>query len=135
MEGSINERIIQLKNHLKLTDIEFCNKCGISTGTLQRIKTGNEVSSKTIDSITKLGASREWLINNKGEMLLPGQVQVTESRENVWRDALVSELKDEINFLRNALKLALGSKEANFPNDIIGAGLFQMEKFGNIVRA
>lgn len=114
MEATINERIAILKESLRLTDIEFCNTAKISTGTLHRIKNNSEVSAKVISSICEnIGVSREWLVKGTGEMTIstPSEAKAI---ENPWRDALVEQLTDEIQFLRNALKLALGSKEANF---------------------
>jgi transcriptional regulator with XRE-family HTH domain len=136
MESQVNERVIVLKTQLRLTDIEFCSRAGISTGTLHRIKNGTELSSKVIQLLTSsLNVNKEWLLHGTGEMFLPGQNTAAESQsDNVWKDEAYQSLKEEVKYLREMLRLAMSGTKS-FPSDIIGAGLLQMEKFGNIVRA
>lgn len=135
MENTVNQRILMLKEHLRLTDIEFCSVAKLSTGTLHRIKNNSEVSPKVITSIcSAFGVTREWLVSGIGEMQI-SLPRKSETIENPWKDALVQQLNDEIKFLRNALKLALGSKEANFLNGNVFSGVFAGAETGVSVRA
>lgn len=112
MQVSVNERIILLKNELKLTDIDFCNKSEISTGTLQRIKKGEPISSKIIFSISEgLNINREWILTGKGERDLPAKKNES---ANPWKDALIDEMKSEIEFLKQLLLNLSGKASANF---------------------
>ncbi len=145
MENTVNTRILMLKKHLKLTDIRFCDKAGFSTGTLFRIKKGEEISSKIIDQIVNnFGVEREWLLHGKGEFELHESVRVEESgNKSSWSarayDAMKSKndhLEQEVQYLREMLKTTISQiGHANFLNDIDYAGLFIKEKSVDIVRA
>ena len=114
MENNVNQRIIMLKKDLGLTDIEFCNKCSVSTGTLFRIKNGEPVSSKVITAISLgLNVNREWLLSETGKKF--NETPKAEAvNANPWKDALIAELKEEVNYYRDLLKIMASGKAANF---------------------
>jgi fructose-1-phosphate kinase PfkB-like protein len=136
MENTVNERIVEVQKELKMSNQAFCNRVKISTGTLQNIKTGENINSKTLESIiVSLNLNEEWVMNGTGEMFI-NRPSITSSNDNPWKDALVSELKEEVRYLRELLKMAMSSKQtANFNNGIALAGLFDNKKFSNTVRA
>lgn len=143
METTINNRVLEIKEYLKLTDIAFCTKAGFSTGTLFRIKKGEEISSKIIDTIVEnFGVSREWLLHGVGELELSEIVRVEEaSASENWKakafEAIRSKnehLEKEVLFLRQLLtSLTSNSGSVNFQNDFSNAALLH-EKCAKIVR-
>jgi transcriptional regulator with XRE-family HTH domain len=142
MENTVKERVINLRNSLNLSQTEFAGKIGLSQVAIWRIESGESIPRRsTLQAISSaFGIDKNWLINGVGEMILPGQNQELQATQNVWKDALVSQLKDENLTLKEQVKMMMQTivnltSQKSFPNDIIGAGLFQMEKFGNIVRA
>lgn len=105
MEITVNQRVLMLKEHLKLTDIDFCNHTRISTGTLHRIKNNSEVSAKVINAICDaFGVSREWLINGIGEMEI-NMKQSTPETSNPWKDEAYNNLKEENSFLKTQIQM------------------------------
>lgn len=145
MENTVNSRVLMLKKHLKLTDVNFCHKAGFSTGTLFRIRKDEAVSSKVIDQIVEnFGVDREWLLHGKGELKIDQSVRVSEDgSKQSWSarayEAMKSKndhLEQEVKYLREMLKQTISQMgAANFPNDIDPAGLFIKEKSVDIVRA
>lgn len=121
MENSVNTRVLMLKTELRLTDIQFCGRANISTFTLNKIKNNEEVTIKVINSIIQsLNVNKDWLLTGKGKMFnepLPGAASLlagAKSDFNPYKDALVAELKGQVVYLQEMLKLALGNKNANF---------------------
>lgn len=109
MEQSVNARVLMLKTQLGLTDIEFCGRSSISTGTFNKIKNEEEVSQRVLNSIIAgLNVNREWLLYGKGKMLKELQGSFDPARDTLYKD-----LKEEINFYRELLKQVAGGK-ANF---------------------
>jgi len=116
MKTSVNQRIVLLKNEMKLTDIDFCNRVEISTGTLQRIKKGEPISSKILTSISVgLNVNLDWINTGEGEKFLPEKSEKV-NQLNPWKDALISELKGEVEFLRKLLLNVTGTQVGNFLN-------------------
>lgn len=116
MENTVSERIKMLRTQLNLSQNEFANKVGASIMTVSRWETGHAIPKKNLYKINQtFGVSMQWLETGAGEMNISMHSE-TKTVDNPWRDALVEQLNDEIQFLRNALKLALGGKEANFLN-------------------
>lgn len=105
MLQTVNQRIIELKERLKLTDIDFCTRTKISTGTLHRIKNNSEVSPKVINSICDaFGTSREWIIDGIGEMSY--SITKNESNSaNPWKDEAYNNLKEENSFLKSQIQM------------------------------
>lgn len=102
METTVNERVVLIKKHLDLTDVEFCNRANISTGTLFRIKNGESISPKVLKSISE-GTQTElhWLKTGKGKMLIEKDAQTI---ANPWKDAFVVELKEKNTFLEKQVE-------------------------------
>ncbi len=133
MLKQVNQRVLVLKSEMRLTDIDFCNKCGLSIGTLHRIKNDVEISNKMIVSISQgLNVSKEWLLTGEGEMFL-SQVNEETLGMNPWKDALISELKGEVEFLRKLLLNVTGQSVANF-NDAFGLAATLLESSSESVR-
>lgn len=69
MEKTVNQRVMQLKKELGLTDVQFCGKAEISTFTLHKIKSGEEVTQKIVISIVEaFNVNKDWLLTGKGKM-------------------------------------------------------------------
>ena len=137
MEKTVNERVVTLRLALNLSQAEFASKTGLTQVGVWGIESdGANPRKTTLEKIAvAFGVNREWLLHGTGEMFLPGQNSAAESHsDNVWKDEAYQSLKEEVKYLREMLRLAMSGTKS-FPSDIIGAGLFQMEKFGNIVRA
>jgi transcriptional regulator with XRE-family HTH domain len=136
MENTVNERIKILRNKLDISQQDFATAIKTTTTTMSRIEAGQTTPRKsTIDAIVKkFSVSRDWLVEGIGEISF--QTVTEQTNDNPWKDALVSELKEEVRYLRELLKMAMSSKQtANFNNGIALAGLFENKKFSNTVRA
>lgn len=143
MENTVNERVLLIKKELNLTDQAFCIKTGISTGTLQNIKKGENVNSKTIQSIVlSLNLSEKWLFEGIGEKYNSNERPsiIHSSNDNPWKDALVSQLKDENSFLKDQLKMMremiqIIKPQANFHNGNVYSGFLAVAETNISVRA
>jgi transcriptional regulator with XRE-family HTH domain len=114
MEQTVNERILILKDHLRLDNQEFIAASKISNGTLWNIENGKNISSKTIKVIAEsLNVNLDWLKHGKGEMLAP-QKEIAVVDQNPWKDEAYKALKDEVSFLRSLVSQLTGGKSANF---------------------
>lgn len=131
MENAVNERIILLKNKLNLSDIEFCAKAEISTGTLQKIKSNGTISAKIINAISiAFNVSRIWLTDGTGEMFEP--VKEAFHGTNPWKDALIEEMKSEIEFLKQLLLNLSGKASANFNDAFDLASLLNQKSIESV---
>lgn len=127
MQNAVNKRIIQLKEDLDLTDIEFCGRASISTGTLHRIKNDEEVSKKILNSITNaFNVNKDWLLNGDGPKFndnpkdpAPG---APSPEEALWQNATFVSLQEQIKMLKQLVN-HLSKGELNFhePLDEPGA--------------
>lgn len=140
MENSVNERIKMLRNKLNVSQQDFATAIKTTTTTMSRIEAGQTNPRKsTLEAIIKkYGVSREWLIDGIGELTL--NVREQETNDNPWKDALVSQLKDENSFLKDQLKMMremiqIIKPQANFHNGIDLAGVFLERNPINTVRA
>ncbi len=135
MGNTVNTRVIMLKNELRLTDIDFCHRTQISTATLHRIKQGDNVTPKIINSIVSaLNVSREWLVNGTGTMFTPEPPPAIATRSITDKaiELLEEQLKkkdEQINTL-----LAVLSK-LNFPEPLIKTGVVRSLKHATGLKA
>ena len=121
MKTTVNERVGVLRNHFKLSFEEFAVKAGLTGSGIHRIE-GGEVSpqKKTIRSIANAyGASENWLLTGQGSML--EEIKEIEA-SNPWKEIALNELKEEVTYLREMLKMALQGKKS-FLNAVNKAGL------------
>lgn len=105
METSINSRVQLLKTELRLNTMDFCARAKISNGTFHNIKVGENVNQKTLNNIIEnLNVHPDWLIHGKGKMFLDASKEVAPINNDPWKDALVSQVKEENNRLVEQLK-------------------------------
>ncbi len=138
MENTPNQRVILLKKELKLTDIEFCVRCSISTGTLFRLKNEEEMSSKTITAIIKaFNVNKEWLMTGQGNMFNDSTEAIAIDAIDPWRDALVSQVKEENTRLQKELERVwqmvqhlTGGAKPNFLKPIAGSDPYEGQLLG-----
>lgn len=119
----MNDRIKALREHLGLSQPEFANRAKVSIGSIWNIENGEVTpSAKTLRAIeSAFNVNLEWIKTGKGEML-SDKIQLVENTSNVWKDALVSELKEEVSYLRKLLEMAVGNKSGNFRKALELAG-------------
>ena len=96
------------------TDVQFCGKSKISTFTLNKIKNNEEITAKIVNAVIEnLNVNKDWLLTGKGKMFnetpKAGLVDA-----NPYKDALVAELKSQVEYLKEMLKMALAGKNPNF---------------------
>ncbi len=104
-ETTVNERVILLKTESGLSNLDFCHRANISNGTLNNIQNGENVSPKTLQTISKsLRVRKEWLLSGRGEKMEP--LAVEEPSEDLWQDATYRSLQDQINTLKDEVKKA-----------------------------
>lgn len=134
MENNVNQRIIQIRTYLNLSQNDFAVKCGLTqTGIWGIESNGAKPRKATLEKIAQVfGVDREWLLNGVGEMRF-SEPQTVDS--NPWKDALVNQLKDENSFLKEQISMMremiqLLKPNANFLNGNDTAGLmFQTQSF------
>lgn len=140
MENSVNERIKMLRNKLNVSQQDFATAIKTTTTTMSRIEAGQTNPRKsTLEAIIKkYGVSSEWLIDGIGELTL--NVREQETNDNPWKDALVSQLKDENSFLKDQLKMMremiqIIKPQANFHNGNVYSGFLAVAETNISVRA
>lgn len=83
MGNPVNKRVLMLKTQLGLTDIEFCGRASISTGTLQKLKGSEQVTPRVLNSIiTAFNVNRDWLMTGKGDLFAIDTQQVDVDYKN-----------------------------------------------------
>lgn len=124
MEVTVNDRIKMLRSALNLSQNEFAQKLGSTIITVSRWETGHTIPKKNLYRINQVfGVSIEWLEHGIGDMqiITPQLTSIKELDLNPWKDALVSQLKDENTFLKDQIQmmremLQLLKPQANFLN-------------------
>lgn len=124
---TVNQRVILLKNSMHMSDIEFCRKADISTGTLHRIKKGEKVNEKMIIFLASaFDANPDWLLTGEGEMFYLGRKRMLPS--DLWQDATYKSLQDQIAQLKAMVNyLSEGKLFLTAPN---GTGSHESESLG-----
>jgi transcriptional regulator with XRE-family HTH domain len=124
MEITVNERVKLLRKKLGLSQEKFAQKINLSLPTITRIEKNGDVTPKTIAMIVeKFGISKEWLSEGIGEL----EINMPKKEDvsiNPYKDALVRELKEEVDFLRQLIKNITGTSQsvrANFNDDTVPA--------------
>ena len=97
----MNNRIKQIRNHLKLSQFGFGEKIGVTNAAISKIEVGeNNVSNQVISAICReFNVSAKWLETGEGEMF----VQL-EYRDQV-KKAVDSVLSTDDEFILGAFKL------------------------------
>lgn len=125
MKQSVNQRVKLLRNELNLSQAQFSAQSSLSGSIISKIETGEQfVTDRAIRSIsTSFNTNPEWLKTGKGEMFIEGKRPLPRMEQfipqgavvtNPWKDALVTELKEEVTYLRKLLEMAMGKGNPNF---------------------
>jgi len=70
--GSINERIKELIEILKIKKKDFAERIGATTGNISNWLNGKGISTASINRICKeFNVNPDWLINGEGKIFLP----------------------------------------------------------------
>jgi transcriptional regulator with XRE-family HTH domain len=124
MENNVNQRVKLLRKTLGISQEKFANELELSLISVNRMEKGSEVSLKTVKKIVeKFGISEKWLSEGIGELEVNLPIK-EEVYVNPYKDALVRELKEEVDFLRQLLKNITGTSQsvrANFNDDTVPA--------------
>lgn len=133
MESSVNERVKLLRSFLNITQNEFANKIDSTLVTISRIENGsNEPRKSTLLTICRVfNVNQDWLLNGKGEMMLPGsEDQSSKVEPTNWKEEAYLQLKNhnetlkqEVEWLKNLVSKMAGT--VNFPNGIDLVGILQ----------
>jgi transcriptional regulator with XRE-family HTH domain len=141
MKKNVKDRITELISETGLNKTEFAAKLNMSPVTIYKIENGeNNPSNKTLRTICNtFKVNYKWLTDGDGEMFIDGKLEIVDqsNASSPWKDALVLELKEEVKYLREMLKISLSSKKetgANFPNvfELAGAPLLKGTSSGTI---
>lgn len=118
METTINARILLLKSQSDLTNLDWCREAGISHGTLHNIQKGENVQQKTINTLCEsLNLNKTWLLTGEGPQYKETPKAVA-GGEITYRDAYIDDLKNQVNYLQEMLRMALGGKQKSFRNPL-----------------
>lgn len=126
MGSTSNDRVIALLKTLKIDEMEASRRIGKQASTFYRITNKvHEPTKTTLRIIAEgLGASYDWLLTGRGEML----VEKIEGKEmkisNPWREEAYKALKDEVAFYR---QLLLNGNFLN-PHNETGAIVIDLQK-------
>lgn len=112
---SVNQRIKELRDHLNLSQSDFAVQAMLSIGSVWNIENTNAAPSpRTLKAIIQaFNVNQEWLKTGKGEMFSPEKPAIQESVDP-WETALIKELKEEVQYYRELLKLMASGGKANF---------------------
>jgi len=100
---SINKRIHQLRKHLKISQVEFADKIGVTQPSLSDIENGKTVTidKRNIKLICgSFNVSEEWLVNGTGEMFDKSDLRLLELVSEKIDKLTESEKKLIIEFIR-----------------------------------
>lgn len=131
-----NERLREVRNALKVSQLKFAEISRLSLSTVQKIENQTmEVSEKNLQILKDtLNVNPDFVRTGKGEKFIEGMVpdisQTERSSENPYKDALVKELKDQVTYLQEMLRIALSGKPANFLKALNNAGFSQEDLLG-----
>src|SRR5690554_1994937 len=105
---TLSERVLELRELNKLTQQEFATRVGLTQVSIWKIESGEANPRKsTLKAICKaFNVSENWLINGIGEMDLIPKEKTPDF--DPWKDALVSQLKDENTFLKEQIRTMRG---------------------------
>lgn len=101
MNKEANKRIAQLRAATGLAAEQFCKRTpGCSYSALSKIETfQRSVSRKVAKAISdKWGVAEEWIMQGKGKLVIQERPDMLAA--NVYQDALVRELKDQNDDLK-----------------------------------
>jgi len=118
MKKTVNQRIRELRESLKMSQTEFALKINSSVSLIAKIDGGIEVKEKVILKIcSTFNVNGIWLLEGKGEMFINGTLEENirkikisniekgnQSIVNPFENALYRELKEENNILRTQLE-------------------------------
>ena len=116
---TINDRIKVLRTKLKLSQIDFGGRIGITESAVSNYENGRRsISEQVKTAITReYGVNKLWLESGEGSMFLPKPNGIIEEISAQY------ELKEtEIKILRNYLKLSAAQREdfISLVNKILG---------------
>lgn len=110
MKTTINERLRELREALRLNPTQFAVELGVSSSLIQKIETGEKpVSSKVVSAIlSKWSVSQVWLQDGKGEMTPEGKIEPIspESGNNAdqWQRDAFTEIRSKNQILEKEIE-------------------------------
>lgn len=112
----LGNRVRALRKSLGYTLEQFAEKISITGGGLSNIELSGKASEKIIRAICACFlVSEEWLVHGTGSAPQGVVVRADKPIDNPWENALVKELKEEVDFLRGVVKsLTANGTKANF---------------------
>lgn len=95
-----------------LNQEDFAKALGVSTSIVAKVESEAASADNLLSNISKkIGISIENILNGN----IPKEiVLLTDDKNNPWRDALVNELKEEVSYYRELLKIMASGKNPNF---------------------
>ena len=123
MKTTVNERLRFLREELNLTREQLAMISTVSSSAITKIESGHmEVSAQNERKLLAvLNPSANWWATGKGtDYFAIGTTEENKKRvealtfgnatANPWKDEAYTQLKEEVTYLRDMLKMALGSK-------------------------
>lgn len=106
------QRVKAVRQATGLNQEDFAKALGVSTSIVAKVESEAASADNLLSNISKkLGISIENILNGN----IPKEiVLLTDDKNNPWRDALVNELKEEVSYYRELLKIMASGKSANF---------------------
>lgn len=129
MENHVGQRVMQLRTALKMTQAEFAAAVGMHQVGVWKIEQGGTTPRRSTLTLIagKFNVPVEWLASGAGEMGEPffkaGTQQPPQQLiQNPWENAMVQELKDQVEFYKEIIRNLTGKQTANFLKAIGLAG-------------
>jgi transcriptional regulator with XRE-family HTH domain len=98
--GTIGSRLKEYREHLKLSQEEFADKCGVSQGNITQWETDTVKPARKLSLVIKAcpDLNIDWLMNGTGNMVLPGNYSSVSKEDEKLRTEngrLKQKIKDQ----------------------------------------
>lgn len=126
MKTTENQRVKLVRESLLLTQPQFAKCLDSSVSAIAKIEGGAvEVTPKFLNKISQtFNINPSWIKTGEGKSFMSGTLEENITRVNTllgsnhgtinpWENALVKELKEEVTYLRELLRMAVGGKSAS----------------------
>ncbi len=115
--NNISTRLKFLRKKSKLNQEELAEKSGLKRSTIATIEANDKASLDSIETLSNyFGIEQNWLHYGTGTPPDGWIEQAGNSLFNPWRDATVTALKEEVNFLKEQVRelTAIVKMQRNF---------------------
>lgn len=113
MQNTINQRFKIVRTSLGLTQTDVAKQLGITPQAISKYEKDGVISSASIKSYCiSFNVNQTWLETGNGEIFSDGKQPVLQpSLQMDWKEEAYQQLKQQNEWLKRMLELALGEKQ------------------------